>query len=174
MVGEIREKDTAEIAVQAALTGHLVLSTLHANDSAGAITRITDMGIEPYLLSSALIGVLSQRLIRKICPACTTIFLAQPELIKRFKWSEAGNSIRLSRGRGCPECYDSGYKGRMAIHEILETNPALQKLMLSNPGRDELSAFLEQNGNRLLFDDGLDRVLEGKTTIEEISRVIDL
>ena len=171
MVGEIRERETAEIAIQAALTGHLVLSTLHTNDSAGAITRMIDMGIEPYLLSSALIGVVAQRLIRTICPSCKTSSVAPPELVKRYGW-EAEANVRLSRGRGCPECYDSGYKGRIGIHETLRTDPDLQQLIISGPSRDDLTAYLEQHDVKSLFTDGLDRVREGKTTIEEVARVI--
>jgi type IV pilus assembly protein PilB len=172
MVGEIRERETAEIAVQAALTGHLVLSTLHTNDSIGAVTRMLDMGIEPYLLSSALIGVVAQRLVRSICPNCKTEYLASPELIERFHWQDHGK-VKLSRGRGCNECYDSGYRGRLGIHEILEVDHDLQKLIIANPSRDNLTDYLTDHKVRLLFDDGLDRALEGKTTIEEISRVIN-
>ncbi|MCU7922721.1 MAG: Flp pilus assembly complex ATPase component TadA [Candidatus Thiodiazotropha sp. (ex Dulcina madagascariensis)] len=172
MVGEIRERETAEIAVQAALTGHLVLSTLHTNDSVGAVTRMIDMGIEPYLLSSALIGVVAQRLVRSICPACKTDFLATPELIDRYGWQDRGK-VRLSKGRGCPECYDSGYKGRMGVHELIETDNDLQRLIISNPSRDELTECMQQQKIKTLFVDGLERVLERKTTIEEISRVVN-
>ncbi len=172
MVGEIREKETAEIAVQAALTGHLVLSTLHTNDSIGAVTRMLDMGIEPYLLSSALIGVVAQRLVRSICPNCKTEYLASPEIIDRFNWQDRGK-VKLSKGRGCNECYDSGYRGRLGIHEIIEVDQDLQKLIIANPSRDNLTGYLDDHKIRLLFDDGLDRALEGKTTIEEISRVIN-
>lgn len=172
MVGEIRERETAEIAVQAALTGHLVLSTLHTNDSIGAVTRMLDMGIEPYLLSSALIGVVAQRLVRSICPKCKTEYLASSEMIERFHWQDKGK-IKLSKGRGCNECYDSGYRGRLGIHEIIETDSDMQKLIISNPSRDQLTAYLDNKQIRLLFNDGLDRVLEGKTTIEEIARTIN-
>ncbi len=172
MVGEIREKETAEIAVQAALTGHLVLSTLHTNDSVGAVTRMLDMGVEPYLLSSALIGVVAQRLVRGICPSCRTEYLAPTELVERYAWQAKGN-VRLARGRGCPECYDSGYKGRMGVHEIVETDEDLQKLIISNPSRDALDEFLRGKGIDNLFDDGMQRVLQGQTTIEEISRVLN-
>ena len=172
MVGEIRERETAEIAVQAALTGHLVLSTLHTNDSIGAVTRMIDMGVEPYMLSSALIGVVAQRLVRTICPGCKTSFLAPPELVTRYGWEDKDN-VMLSKGRGCPSCYDSGYKGRMAIHEVLQANDDLQKLIVSNPSRDELNAYLKENNIKGLFDDGLDRVLKGATTIEEVARVIN-
>lgn len=173
MVGEIRERETAEIAVQAALTGHLVLSTLHTNDSIGAITRMIDMGVEPYLLSSALIGVVAQRLVRTICPACRTDSIAPPDLIERYGWQDRGK-VRLARGRGCQQCYDSGYKGRMGIHEALKTDSDLQTLIMSNPGRDDLRAFMEKRGVVSLFRDGLERVVEGRTTIDEVSRSISL
>jgi len=172
MVGEIRERETAEIAVQAALTGHLVLSTLHTNDSIGAVTRMIDMGVEPYLLSSALIGVVAQRLVRSICPNCKTEFLASPEMIEKYGWQDQGK-VRLSKGRGCAECYDSGYRGRMGIHEIIETNPELQRLIIANASRDDLTAYLNQHEIKLLSDDGIDRVREGQTTIEEIWRAVN-
>ena len=133
MVGEIRDRETAEIAVQAALTGHLVLSTLHTNHAIGAITRMIDMGVEPYLLSSALIGVVAQRLVRTICPDCRTEYVAPPELMRRYGW-EGERQVRLVRGRGCPECYDSGYRGRIGIHEVLEVDEDLRQLVTSNPG----------------------------------------
>ncbi len=169
MVGEIRDKETAEIAVQAALTGHLVLSTLHTNDAVSALSRIIDMGVEPYLLSSALAGVVGQRLVRGICPSCKTSFLPAPELLEKYNWPEG---TRLSRGKGCSTCYDSGYRGRLGIHEILENNEGLQQLMAKNPTKSELQAFTAEEGYQTLFDDGVLRTMEGKTTIEEVSRVI--
>jgi len=173
MVGEIRDRETAEIAVQAALTGHLVLSTLHTNHAIGAITRMIDMGVEPYLLSSALIGVVAQRLVRTTCPACKTEYVAPPELLTRFGWENQGQ-IKLARGRGCQECYDSGYRGRIGIHEILKADEDLQRLVTSNPGRDELTRYLQERNIKTLFHDGLDHVRRGDTTIEEISRVINV
>lgn len=172
MVGEIRERETAEIAVQAALTGHLVLSTLHTNDSVGAINRMIDMGIEPYLLSSAMIGVVAQRLVRVICPACKTSSLAPPEVNKRYGWDKK-DSVRLYRGRGCPECYDSGFKGRVGIYEALQADAELQQLIMTNPSRDELDAYIEKQQINTLFSDGLNRVREGITTIEEVTRVVN-
>ena len=172
MVGEIRERETAEIAVQSALTGHLVLSTLHTNDSMGAVTRMIDMGVEPYLLSSALIGVVAQRLVRTVCPSCKTSYVATTELVSQFGWDPA-QKHRLARGRGCSECYDSGYKGRIAIHETLSVTPDLQNLIISNPSRDQLSAYLQANDVELLFNDGLERVREQLTTPEEVARVIN-
>jgi type IV pilus assembly protein PilB len=172
MVGEIRERETAEIAIQAALTGHLVLSTLHTNDSIGAVTRLIDMGVEPYLLSSALIGVVAQRLVRSICPNCKTEYLASPELIAQYGWENEGK-VRLSKGRGCSECYDSGYRGRLGVHEVIETDPELQRLIIANASRDELTNYLHQHEIKLLYDDGMDRVRKGMTTIEEIWRVVN-
>ncbi|MCH9694091.1 MAG: Flp pilus assembly complex ATPase component TadA [Gammaproteobacteria bacterium] len=173
MVGEIRERETAEIAVQAALTGHLVLSTLHTNDAVGAVTRLIDMGVEPYLLSSALLGVVGQRLVRTICPACQSDYLAPPELVQQFGWQDEGD-VKLARGTGCDDCYDSGFKGRMGIHEILKTDADLQKLIISSPTRDELSDYLSARGFHDLFDDGLGRALERRTTVEEVSRVTSI
>jgi len=167
-VGEIRERETAQIAVQAALTGHLVLSTLHTNDSVGAITRMIDMGVEPYLLSSALIGVIAQRLVRTICPACKTTYQAAPELKARHGWD--GN-VLLARGRGCSECYDSGYRGRLGVHEALETDPALQRLIIGESGRDALERYIAERGVRTLLLDGLDHVRGQRTTLEELARV---
>jgi len=170
MVGEIRDRETASIAVQAALTGHLVLSTLHTNDAPGAISRMIEMGIEPYLLASSLIGVMAQRLVRTICPGCKTDFLAPPEVLQRYGWQE--KSVTLSRGRGCPECYDSGYKGRLAIHELLEAGTNLQQIIMTNPDRDTLTGYAEASGLSTLFTDGMQRVRDRRTTIEEITRVI--
>jgi len=169
LVGEIRDRETAIIAVQAALTGHLVLSTLHTNDALGALTRMVDMGVEPYLLSSALAGVLAQRLVRQVCQACKHTFLASPALVATHGLPA---QARLTKGRGCPACYDSGYRGRMAIHEVVECSEDLQRLMVKNPTRDELQSFAKTSFSSTLFSDGLQRVMEGRTTLEEVSRVI--
>ncbi len=170
MVGEVRDRETAEIAVQAALTGHLVLSTLHTNDSVGALSRMIEMGIPPYLLSSALAGVVAQRLVRQVCDACRTTFLPQPELAATYGW---GPSLRLARGRGCPACFDSGYKGRLGIYEILESTEHLQRLMIKNPSKDELHSFVTESGLKTLFADGLQAVEKGRTTLEELLRVVN-
>ena len=173
MVGEIRDRETAEIAVQAALTGHLVLSTLHTNHAIGAISRMIDMGVEPYLLSSALIGVLGQRLVRTVCPSCKTSFIASPEVLGRYGWADR-KGMRLVQGRGCEECYDSGYKGRIGIHEVLEADARLQDLITGNPSREDLEHYLQDSSHKSLFDDGLERVSSGFTTIEEVSRVVNV
>ena len=173
MVGEIREHETAQIAVQAALTGHLVLSTLHTNDSIGAVTRMNDMGVEPYLLSSALVGVVAQRLVRGICPTCKVSSLAPPSLVEKMGWSSA-DQIKLSRGRGCAECYDSGYRGRVGIHEVLASDDSLQELIVTQPSRDELTRHMDARGVRRLLDDGMDRVRQQLTTIEEVNRAVSI
>ncbi|MGB0468377.1 MAG: ATPase, T2SS/T4P/T4SS family [Pontibacterium sp.] len=171
LVGEIRDKETAEIAIQAALTGHLVLSTLHTNSAGGAIVRMIDMGVEPYLLASALVGVLAQRLIRTICPHCKTQYLAPKELCQQYHWPGDG-SVLLTKGKGCSECYDSGFKSRIAIHELLLVNNELHRLIIQNPSLDALEAFRDRQGTGTLFDDGLDRVLRGLSSVAEINRVI--
>ncbi len=173
MVGEIRDRQTAEVAVQASLTGHLVLSTLHTNDSIGVITRLIDMGVEPYLLSSALIGVIAQRLLRGICAECKTTFIAPPELVKSYGW-ETKKRIRLAKGRGCPECFDSGYRGRFSIHEVLKTNEKLQKVIISSPSRDQLTKYMRDSGVATLMESGLNAVREGLTTVEEVTRAINV
>jgi type IV pilus assembly protein PilB len=172
MVGEIRDRETAEIAVQAALTGHLVLSTLHTNHAIGAISRMIDMGVEPYLLSTALIGVVGQRLVRTVCPACKTSSIASPEILQRYGWDDR-KGMKLVQGRGCEECYDSGYKGRIGIHEVLEADAQLQDLITGNPSRDDLENYMRVSDHQSLFKDGMERVAEGFTTIEEVSRVVN-
>ncbi|MFK7896604.1 MAG: ATPase, T2SS/T4P/T4SS family [Myxococcota bacterium] len=172
MVGEIREQETARIAVQAALTGHLVVSTLHTNDSIGAITRLIDMGVEPFLLSSALIGVMAQRLVRTVCQECKSEYLATPEMLDELGLDVEGQA-KLVRGRGCAACYDSGYRGRMAIHEIVDVDPELQRLIVSNPARDELDAYLASREHHSIRDDGLARAVKGESTVEEVLRVVN-
>ncbi|MEE9142373.1 MAG: type II secretion system protein GspE, partial [Gammaproteobacteria bacterium] len=124
-----------------------------------------------YLLSSALVGVVAQRLVRTICPACKTSYRPTTEMLERYEWKKS-DKIRLYKGRGCSECYDSGYKGRVAIHEVLVTDRELQQLVMRNPSRDELVDFMKASGGKTLFEDGLDRVREGRTTLEEVMRAI--
>jgi type IV pilus assembly protein PilB len=169
MVGEIRDRETAEIAVQAALTGHLVLSTLHTNDAVGALSRLMEMGVEPYLLSSALAGVVAQRLVRQVCPSCREPFTPSPELAAAQGWPA---DVKLAKGRGCPACHESGYRGRIGIHEIIVASADLERVMIKNPSKEELQAFVRNTGHQSLFQDGMRRVLEGRTSLEEVARVI--
>ena len=171
MIGEVRDRQTAEIAVQAALTGHLVLTTLHTNDTLGAVSRLVEMGVEPYLLSSALIGVMAQRLVRRVCQGCRTSYLATPEMAAAYRWRGKGD-LRLVRGRGCPACYDSGYKGRMGIYELLEVGPDLQRMIVSNTSKEQMGAHVAATGHHDLYMDGMTRAFEGHTTPEEIARVV--
>jgi type IV pilus assembly protein PilB len=171
MIGEIRDRQTAEIAVQAALTGHLVLTTLHTNDTLGAVSRLVEMGVEPYLLSSALIGVMAQRLVRRVCQGCRTSYLATPETAAAYRWHGKGD-LRLVRGRGCPSCYDSGYKGRMGIYELLEVGPDLQRMIVANASKEQMGAHVAAIGHHDLYADGMARAFEGDTTPEEIVRVV--
>ena len=173
MVGEIRDRETAEIAIQASLTGHIVLSTLHTNDSASAVTRLLEMGIEPYLISSALLATLAQRLVRTICPKCKTTHYANQSVIKDLGLDES-KKIPLAKGRGCSECYDSGFKGRTGIHEIITMDDSLRALILTNPTIDVLQRHLRERGHKTLRDAGFAKVIAGITTIEEITRATTL
>ena len=170
LVGEIRDRETAEIAIQASLTGHLVLSTLHTNDSPSAITRLMEMGIESYLISSALLSVLAQRLVRKICPECRTDYYAPQEILKELG-CEKEQKIRLAKGKGCSACYDSGFRGRTGIHELLEIDEDLRNIVLTNPTVDTLQGYLRKNNHRGLRALGFEKVMAGITTIEEARRV---
>jgi len=167
LVGEIRDRETAKIAIEASLTGRLVLSTLHTNDSASTITRLLEMGIEPYLISSSLLASIGQRLVRSICPDCKTDFYPPKEVIQELGLDDNKN-IRLSRGRGCTSCFDSGFKGRTGIHEMLVNDQGLQKLILSNPSIDRIKEYLALKKFQFMKDDGYRKVIEGYTTIEEV------
>jgi type IV pilus assembly protein PilB len=171
MVGEIRDKETAEIAIQAALTGHLVISTLHTNDSAGAITRLADMGIEPFLIASSLTGIIAQRLARRVCSECRTSFMPPADLLKRIGWPGRTN-VTLQKGSGCKSCYDSGYKGRVGIYELLRADSGMKKAILGSLTLDELRAARAKSGLPSLKEAGFDRVANGMSTIEEVMRIV--
>ena len=171
MVGEIRDRQTAEIAVQAALTGHLVLTTLHTNDTLGAVSRLVEMGVEPYLLSSALIGVMAQRLVRRVCQGCKTSYTVPPQTAAAYRWKGQGE-LRMIRGRGCPACYDSGYKGRMGIYELLEIDGDLQRMIVANTGKEAMLRLIAERNHHDLYADGMTHAFEGRTTPEEIARVV--
>jgi len=171
MVGEIRDRETAEIAIQAALTGHLVISTLHTNDSAGAVTRLVDMGVEPFLISSALTGVIAQRLARRICSNCCTTFIPPAELLDRVGWPWK-KKVTLHRGSGCKNCYDSGYKGRVGVYEILLADAEVKQAILKNATLDELRRARENSGLPSLKQAGFERVREGTTTLDEVMRIV--
>lgn len=173
MVGEIRDRETAEIAIQASLTGHLVLSTLHTNDSPSAVTRLLEMGVEPYLISSALLACIAQRLVRTICPECKTSYSASKSVLQELNLDET-KSMRFSTGQGCSDCYDSGFKGRTAIYEILEMDDRLQNLILTSPTTDVLQKYFRDKGYKTLRYAGNQKVIGGVTTIEEVRRATSL
>lgn len=168
MIGEIRDLETAEIAIQASLTGHLVLSTLHTNDAPSALTRLADMGIEPYLLSSAVVGVLAQRLVRKICPQCKEKYKPTDYDKKQLGIS----SPNLYRGRGCSHCFHTGYKGRIGIYELMHLNPSIRSQIIKSADAEALRLLCKQNNMQSLFDQGVELVVSGSTTPEEILRVV--
>ncbi len=173
MVGEIRDGETAKIAVEAALTGHLVLSTLHTNDSTGAISRLVEMGVEPFLVSSALIGVLAQRLARCICPNCKEGFTPPVEAIRKFGMAMFGDSdIQFYRGRGCDHCKMTGYRGRSGIHEVFTLSDRIRGLILNRASTAEIRQAAIEEGMKTMQDDGLRKTLGGVTTMEECLRVV--
>ncbi len=173
MVGEIRDGETAQIAVEAALTGHLVLSTLHTNDAPGAITRLTEMGIEPFLCSSSVICVLAQRLARCICPSCKEAYIPPMESVRKFGLAAYTDSeITFYKGRGCDNCKMSGYKGRTGIHELLTVSDRIRSLILQRCSTAEIRQCAIEEGMKTMPDDGLRKVLDGITTIEECLRVV--
>ncbi|UPQ88048.1 type II secretion system ATPase GspE [Vibrio sinaloensis] len=169
MVGEIRDLETAQIAVQASLTGHLVMSTLHTNTAVGAITRLRDMGIEPFLISSSLLGVLAQRLVRTLCQDCKTPYQADEKPKKLFDMT-AEQSLTLYRACGCEQCNFKGYRGRTGIHELLLVDEAVQSLIHSEAGEQAIEKAIRAR-TPSIGQDGLNKVLAGVTSIEEVLRV---
>ncbi len=171
MVGEIRDKETAEIAINASLTGHLVLSTLHTNDAAGAATRLIDMGVEPFLVASSLLGIVAQRLIRKVCTQCR-----QPHQATKIEMEELGlkslpSDAQLYQAIGCPHCSNSGYSGRTVIHELLVVDEKIRELIVKNSDSSLIRRSAYQRGMASLREDGIRKVLAGVTTIDELLRV---
>jgi type II secretory ATPase GspE/PulE/Tfp pilus assembly ATPase PilB-like protein len=177
LVGEIRDEETAEISVNAALTGHLLLSTFHANDAATAMPRLVDMGIEPFLLASTLEVVIAQRLVRKICSHCryslsigeaaAGLKLGQVRLDDYFS---SGDTVYA--GKGCNVCNGSGFQGRSAIFEIIEVTPEVQELMLHTPSTLQIEQLARKQGSKPMFDDGIEKVKRGVTTLSEVLRVV--
>ncbi|MFA4991564.1 MAG: type II secretion system ATPase GspE [Candidatus Omnitrophota bacterium] len=173
MVGEIRDLETAEIAVQSALTGHLIFSTLHTNDAASAVTRLVDMGIKPYLVASTVQGVLAQRLVRVICPACRQPYSPTQEEKAALcvNSGDKAQDIELYRGKGCPDCNNTGFKGRLAIFELLIMTDAVRELVIENAPSGDISRKAREFGMRTLKEDGIEKVKRGYTTLQEVLRV---
>ena len=175
MIGEIRDRETAQIAVESALTGHLVLSTLHTNDAPGALSRLTEMGIEPFLSSSAVDCVLAQRLARRLCTVCKEPYTATRDMLRKNDfpaevWER--DDVVLHRAKGCPRCKNTGYKGRLGLYEAMIVSEAIRRLTVERKSADEISRVAKAEGMKSLRDDGIDKVLQGATSFEEIARVI--
>ncbi len=168
MVGEIRDQETAGIAIHAALTGHLVLSTLHTNDAPSAVTRLVDMGIEPFLVASSLIGVLAQRLVRVICPKCKSSYNPSAVLLKEMG---LGPDTVLFKGKGCNHCKNTGYRGRLAIFQFMAMTSEIRDLVIKSSSADQIQKEARKTGMMSLREDGLNKAREGFTTIEEVLRV---
>jgi len=179
LVGETRDKETAQTAMEAALTGHMVFTTLHANDTATAITRLNEMGIPPYLVGSSVIGVMAQRLIRKICPKCSTSRsvdsekdkLAHQHGIQVLKKASVVDLSNNSSKELCPICNGTGYKGRLGLYEVMKVNDPIRELIMKSSTADVIRECASSNGVKSLLNYGMDLVKEGLTTIEEVERV---
>ena len=169
MLGEIRDIESGQMAVQAALTGHLVFSTLHTNDAAGAVTRFVDMGVEPFLITSALIGILAQRLLRRVCPKCKTAFRPSDSDLRLLELERAdvGDNM-FYYGKGCPYCNNTGYKGRKALTELLVMNPKINDLILANAPTIAIREKARELGMTTMREDGVRAILNGETTMEEV------
>ncbi len=174
LLGEIRDHETAQIAIEAALTGHLVLSTLHTNDAPSAVTRLTEMGIEPFLVGSALDCIVAQRLARKLCDKCKEPYIPTPEELKaaRFPWVEGEEPPVLYRPAGCTACSKTGYRGRLALHEVMRVSEEIERMAVAHSSAAEIAKVAIEQGMRTLRDDGWIKVIEGRTAIEEILRVV--
>jgi general secretion pathway protein E len=174
LIGEIRDLETTEIAVRAALTGHMVFATLHTNDAASAVTRLNEMGAEPYLIASALRGALSQRLVRNICPHCRESYDVSPEIRARLdpKGKYKGE-IKLYRGKGCRYCFMTGYRGRTVISEFLAIDEPIKRKIMERSPAAEIDVLARQAGMKPMYEDGMAKVLKGITTLEEVLKVTE-
>jgi type IV pilus assembly protein PilB len=168
MLGEIRDTETAHIAVQASMTGHLVLSTLHTNDAPSSVTRLINIGVEPYLISAAVNCVLAQRLVRKICSECKELFKSEDDSMNEFLTTHGFDPAKIYKGRGCEKCRNTGYKGRVGIYELLVLDDVARDLVVRNPNVTELRRICKERGMVSLREDGLQKVAAGLTTIEEV------
>ena len=175
MIGEMRDAETARIAIQSALTGHLVLSTIHTNDAGSGVTRLLDMGVEDYLLTSSVNGILAQRLVRRLCPQCRSSKLATPEIIEELelrKYQPEGD-LKVWQANGCPACSNTGYKGRSAVHEVLVMDDDIRRLVLKHADGGAIQEQAVKAGMTTLYEDGIKKALEGVTTLEEVLRVAE-
>ncbi|MBI4126499.1 MAG: Flp pilus assembly complex ATPase component TadA, partial [Deltaproteobacteria bacterium] len=172
MVGEIRDRETAEIAIQASLTGHLVLSTLHTNDAVSSVTRLVEMGVEPFLVSSSVLGIIAQRLVRTVCRECARLYTPEEDELQKIGLTMADLKGRqLYRPIGCPSCIETGYAGRMGIHEIVMMTDAIRAELMKGSDASAIKQVALSQGMKTLRDDAAMKVLQGQTTIAEVLRV---
>ncbi|HYT97045.1 MAG TPA: ATPase, T2SS/T4P/T4SS family, partial [Casimicrobiaceae bacterium] len=173
MIGEIRDLETAQIAVQSALTGHLVLSTVHTNDAPSTMNRLLDMGVEDYLLTSTIVGILAQRLVRTLCPHCKETYIALPELVEEINLRRFTDDkdITLWHAKGCSHCANTGYIGRISILEMLPITDTLRSMVMKHATATDLRAEAIREGMLTMYEDGLRKALKGVTTFEEVLRV---
>jgi type II secretory ATPase GspE/PulE/Tfp pilus assembly ATPase PilB-like protein len=171
LVGEIRDEETAQIALRAAFTGHLVFSTLHTNDAVSTLTRLYNLGLEPYMLSSCLLGILSQRLIRSNCPQCLKPYRPDPQMLERYHLRIPQENI-FYRGQGCPACRGEGYNGREGFFELLTVTPAFREAILMKAPESEMRHLAVEEGMETLLTGGLEKAMAGRVNLEEMMRVI--
>jgi type IV pilus assembly protein PilB len=174
LIGEVRDHETAQIAIEAALTGHLVLTTLHTNDAPSAITRLIEMGIEPFLVGSAMDAVLAQRLARRLCSKCKEAYVPEPEVLlsSRYPWQDGDPIPELYRPIGCSACSKTGYKGRLALHEVMAVTEEIERMAVTGASAVDIKKIATEQGMRSLRLDGMDKVLAGVTSLEEILRIV--
>jgi type II secretory ATPase GspE/PulE/Tfp pilus assembly ATPase PilB-like protein len=171
MVGEVRDRETADIAIQAALTGHMVFSTLHTNDAPGGLARLIDMGVEPFLIASSVVGIVAQRLVRAICLKCKTT-VKPSELVAQQLGLAPG--VMIARGAGCDVCKKTGYKGRIGIYEVMPMSDAIRERVVARAASHVIRDGARESKMRTLYEDGLIKVVAGQTTMEEVLRVTQL
>ena len=173
VLGEVRDRDTAVTSMQAATTGHLVLSTIHANDTVSTVLRLLDLGVEPYLIASTLEVVLAQRLVRQLCPKCKRAVIAEPDQLARLD-KEPDAAVEIYEPVGCDACFGTGYSGRVGVFEILSATDAIRDVILRNPNLLDLKRALADTGFRTLRDHAIERVLAGTTSLEDAHRMVGL
>jgi type II secretory ATPase GspE/PulE/Tfp pilus assembly ATPase PilB-like protein len=181
MVGEMRDEETASVGIEASLTGHLVLSTLHTNSAPDTVVRLVDMGCDPFNFSDAMLGILAQRLVKRLCPDCREGYAPSPEQVEEVvqaygpeEWEALGmkeGSFQLFRGRGCDKCGKSGYKGRAAIHELLVTSPDIKRLIQTRARATEIFGHAKQGGMTTLLQDGIIKAISGVTDVKQVKAV---
>jgi type IV pilus assembly protein PilB len=172
LVGEIRDEETANTAIQASLTGHLVFSTLHTNDAPSAVTRLVDIGVQPFLVASSVMGIMAQRLVRKVCPKCRQRVEPPAHVLQGIGLKpEIAKKANFMKGKGCAHCNKSGYRGRMGIYELMTMTSQIREMTFKGESTQNLRRVARKQGMRTLFEDGMVKALKGLTTIDEILRI---